>query len=232
MKQFVTEQRKVFDNEYVKVFLLDEKRNTEVQEALSKLDCVKRVNLTPSQSINGPKETLTVYPKMMYNAETLEKRLISFLNSYFYGIIDNSITVENEAHFKGIQERILNALDSAKVSIIVAMTWFTNELLKKLLEKQDQGIDVKVIIYDDDINKRHGVDLSHLNNCHKVKAKRGCIMHDKFCVIDNQVVITGSYNWTINAETRNDENVSVQIDPKSATKYSVKFNELIKRSDI
>jgi phosphatidylserine/phosphatidylglycerophosphate/cardiolipin synthase-like enzyme len=53
-------------------------------------------------------------------------------------------------------------------------------------------------------------------------------MHHKFCVIDNQVVLTGSYNWTTNAETRNDENVTVQKDPESATKYSLEFNKLKK----
>lgn len=54
-------------------------------------------------------------------------------------------------------------------------------------------------------------------------------MHNKFCVIDNQIVITGSYNWSDNAEYKNDENISIQVDPKQATKYSVKFRELRKQ---
>lgn len=53
-------------------------------------------------------------------------------------------------------------------------------------------------------------------------------MHDKFCVIDNQVILNGSYNWTTNAETRNDEVVTVMNDPEGATKFSVKFKELKK----
>ena len=32
-------------------------------------------------------------------------------------------------------------------------------------------------------------------------------MHEKFCVIDNQIVISGSYNWTDNAELRNAEHI-------------------------
>lgn len=51
-------------------------------------------------------------------------------------------------------------------------------------------------------------------------------MHNKFCVIDNQVVITGSYNWSDNAEFKNDENVTVEHDPKQATKYSVEYKRL------
>lgn len=229
MKQYATEIRKTYDTEYVKVFLLDEKRNAEIQSVLSDLDCVKRVNITGSNSPNNPSETLTVYPKRMYDGQTLNKRIVSFLDSYFTGVVDNSEAVRNEAHFKDIQDKIINALNGARVSIVVAMSWFTNDtLLEKLVQKQNEGVDVKVAIYDDGINKTHGVDLSRLKTVYKVKAERGGIMHNKFCVIDNQLVITGSYNWTNNAETHNDENVTVQYDPKSATEYSVKFNELIK----
>lgn len=229
MKHYVTEVKKIFETEYVKVFLLDEKRNAEIQSVLSDLDCVKRVNITGSNSPNNPSETLTVYPKRMYDGQTLNKRIVSFLDSYFTGVVDNSEAVRNEAHFKGILDKIINALNGARVSIVVAMSWFTNDtLLEKLVQKQNEGVDVKVAIYDDGINKKHGVDLSRLKTVYKVKAERGSIMHNKFCVIDNQVVITGSYNWTNNAETRNDENVTVQYDPKSATEYTVKYNELIK----
>lgn len=227
MKQFSTEKRKVLDNEYLKVFLLDEMRNDEVQVALLKLDCVKNVNLTPSMSVNNPKVTLTVYPKRMFDVDTLEKRVIRFLDNYFDGMVDNSTAVENEAHFIGIQDKILNTLEEARVSILLAMSWFTNVvLLEKLVQKQNAGVDVKVVIFDDGINGKYGVDLTPLNAVRKIKGNRGGVMHDKFCVIDNQVVITGSYNWTVNAETRNDENVTIQRDPKSATDYSVKFNEL------
>jgi phosphatidylserine/phosphatidylglycerophosphate/cardiolipin synthase-like enzyme len=33
-------------------------------------------------------------------------------------------------------------------------------------------------------------------------------MHHKFCIIDGYVVITGSYNWSYNAEN-NDENILI-----------------------
>lgn len=37
-------------------------------------------------------------------------------------------------------------------------------------------------------------------------------MHNKYCVIDNQIVIIGSYNWSENAENKNDENAAVMYD--------------------
>lgn len=142
------------------------------------------------------------------------------------GTIDKSKPITNEAHFKDIEDRILDALDKAKVSIIVAMGWFTNERLRdKLLAKQAEGVDVKVVLYDDGINRKHGVDLSLLPH-KKVRGDRGGIMHHKFCVIDNQVVITGSYNWSDNAEFRNTENITIEKDPDQATKYSIEFRGL------
>ncbi|MEX0981363.1 MAG: phospholipase D-like domain-containing protein [Bacteroidales bacterium] len=144
------------------------------------------------------------------------------------GVINKMTPVRNEAHFNEIQTIILSVLDEAKVSINAAVAWITNDLiLKKLEEKQNEGVDVQVAIYDDGINKKYGVDLSNIKT-HKIKkSDRSGIMHDKYCVIDNQVVITGSYNWTNNAEFRNDENITVERDPSQATKYSQDFKRII-----
>jgi phosphatidylserine/phosphatidylglycerophosphate/cardiolipin synthase-like enzyme len=143
------------------------------------------------------------------------------------GVIDRRPSVQNEAHFIHIQNQILTALDKARVSIRLAMAWFTNVILfNKLIEKQNQGIDVQLLIYDDYINVNYGVDFSQLNCKHIKHAEHGGLMHDKFCVIDNQIVITGSYNWTNNAEYRNNENITIEKDPEQATRYSEEFRRL------
>lgn len=143
------------------------------------------------------------------------------------GVIDNSQEIVNEAHFQDIQIRIIKALDEAQVSITLVMAWFTNDtLFQKILEKGKEGLDIKFAIYDDGINRKHGVDVSKISHVKIKKGTRGGLMHNKFCVLDNQVVITGSYNWSDNAEFKNDENVTVEYDPKQATKYSVEYRRL------
>lgn len=140
--------------------------------------------------------------------------------------------VETEAHFQYIQNKILNELNTARVSILVVMAWFTNETLAaKLIEKYNEGIDVKVAIYDDGINRRHGVDLAGVPT-ERIKSSKGGMMHNKFCVIDNQIVITGSYNWSLNAEFKNDENISIIRNNKTASDYSVEYRNLTKPQDI
>lgn len=143
------------------------------------------------------------------------------------GVTNAQVAVENNPHFEDIQNQILAVLDNAQVSILVAIAWFTNQILfDKLLEKAAEGVSVHVAIFDDGINSKHGVDISQIHHS-KIRGSRKGLMHNKFCVVDNQIVITGSYNWSTNAETRNDENITVQNDPMSATKYSVEFRRLI-----
>ena len=145
------------------------------------------------------------------------------------GIIINTKPVMNETHFQEIQNRILTALDKAKISIWVASAWLTNDTLyKKLLERQNDGLDVRVAIYDDETNKKYGVDITQFHNHYLLKGTKGGAMHNKFCVIDNQVVITGSYNWSNNAEFRNDENITVAHDSEQATKYALEYKRLTK----
>jgi phosphatidylserine/phosphatidylglycerophosphate/cardiolipin synthase-like enzyme len=143
------------------------------------------------------------------------------------GVVFKEAPIKNEAHFQDIQNRILKALDKAEVSITLVMAWFTNDtLFQKIIEKHKQGIEIKLAIYDDGINKKYGVDISKVPHIKLKKGLRGGLMHNKFCVIDNQVVITGSYNWSANAEFKNDENVTVENDPKQASKYSVEYRRL------
>ena len=140
--------------------------------------------------------------------------------------VNKNIEIENEVVFKENEKKVIESINNAKVSILVAMAWFTNEKIKDALEtKRQEGLRIEIVIYKDGVNSAHGVDLSSFDSIEKV-ADRGGIMHNKFCVIDNQIVLTGSYNWTTNAESKNDENVLITKDNDTATKYSVEFRRL------
>lgn len=137
-----------------------------------------------------------------------------------------------EAYFENIQSKIIEHLNSAKFLIWVAVAWFTDETLyEKLIEKKNEGLVIQVIIADkpenDNYYERH---KSHFQFC-KLPAlsedNRG-IMHHKFCVIDLEKVITGSYNWTVAAATRNIENVIVVDKSDEIKEYAQEFINLRK----
>ena len=51
-------------------------------------------------------------------------------------------------------------------------------------------------------------------------------MHNKFAVIDNRILLTGSYNWTFSANNRNDENLMVIDDPEIIEIFQNQFVNL------
>jgi phosphatidylserine/phosphatidylglycerophosphate/cardiolipin synthase-like enzyme len=53
-------------------------------------------------------------------------------------------------------------------------------------------------------------------------------MHHKVIIIDDELVITGSYNFSKNASKRNDENVIMIRNKKIASQYLAEFNRIYK----
>ena len=51
-------------------------------------------------------------------------------------------------------------------------------------------------------------------------------MHHKFCIVDKEILLTGSYNWTKSAADRNQENLLVTEDPKMVKAYLNEFEKL------
>ena len=55
---------------------------------------------------------------------------------------------------------------------------------------------------------------------------RGSKMHHKFVILDQQTVLTGSYNWTHESEEENQENLLILRDEYSVEAYSQEFEAL------
>lgn len=225
---FSTQISKTFDTEYVKVFFLDDSVAPKAQEVVMALNCVKNVNISEYKGTAHPGQSLTVYPKSMVTVQKCDQDVNEALNQFFSKgiVIGAAKPIKNDILFNNIANGIIEDLNKARVSIHVAMAWFTNQVLAdKLIEKFNEGVDVKVVSFEHPVNTRFGVNIGAIP--HKIiRGTRGGTMHDKFCVIDNQFVITGSYNWSDNAENKNDENVTIMRDYKSASDYSVEFRRL------
>lgn len=51
-------------------------------------------------------------------------------------------------------------------------------------------------------------------------------MHNKFMIVDNVFVMTGSFNWTFQAGSHNQENLLVVDHPFYLEKYATEFDKL------
>ena len=139
--------------------------------------------------------------------------------------------MQTEAIFENIAKRIIEEIQTAKNSIFIAVAWFTNKsIYEQLLLKAKQGCKVQIIISNDKINENSSIDFELLEKSNGKVYKIGNgdteLMHNKFCVIDYNTVITGSYNWSYKAES-NFENVVINSNDTALAEQFVKeFNQI------
>jgi len=136
-----------------------------------------------------------------------------------------------QAYFQNIRKHIKNELTTAKHSIYVAVAWFTDRHLFKLLcDRAKEGLDVQIIVMDDDITRNCSINYHDIENfggkLYQISSTFGTLMHNKFCVIDEKTIITGSYNWSMKAAS-NHENITITTDAESlALTFIAEFKKI------
>lgn len=125
--------------------------------------------------------------------------------------------MQTEALFSNIADRISTELSQAESSIYIAVAWLTNrDLFNILVDKAKSGVTVQLLLSNDEINQNSSLDFSRLkignSVAYLVGDGKSDLMHNKFCVIDRRVVMTGSYNWSYKAEKNNHENIVITTD--------------------
>jgi phosphatidylserine/phosphatidylglycerophosphate/cardiolipin synthase-like enzyme len=140
-----------------------------------------------------------------------------------------------DVHFENIHSQIINHISQAESDLKICVAWFTDvDIYKSILEVQKKGVLVYVIIANHEFNKKSKVDfkellhnkgnVGYIGNLNDTVSDK--LMHNKFCIIDNDIVITGSYNWTFKARM-NDENVIViKNQPTVISKFAEKFESI------
>ena len=135
----------------------------------------------------------------------------------------------SEVHFKNIKSLIINELHKAREYVYVAVAWFTDEdLFEELVILSRKGIQVQLIINNDEINDNSGLNYGTIfRNGGKLFLANSeqNLMHNKFCIIDKSIVINGSYNWTSKAKN-NFENVTISRNNDIANLFLEEFYNL------
>lgn len=130
-----------------------------------------------------------------------------------------------------VRRAIVRTIKTAQTEIdFMAFSFTSDEIGKAMAERMDGGVRVRGIFdarlaktahSEHDFLAKHGADV-HLD-------RNQYAMHHKAIVIDSQTVITGSYNFTEAAETKNDENVLIIHSPAVADLYHREFESLLPR---
>lgn len=129
-------------------------------------------------------------------------------------------------HHGGLDEILAADIAQAQSSVDVAAYEFDLEnVAEALLAAYERGVQVRMVTDTDNIDERAVRQLDRAG-IPVVGDDRGAIMHNKFVVIDGNVVWTGSWNLTENGTYRNNNNAMRIVSPALAENYTTEFKEM------
>lgn len=137
--------------------------------------------------------------------------------------------IEHDVVFNEIKDTIIQGIRNAKYTIWVAVAWFTdNEIFEELMLRKKAGVNVRIITSNEDSNRYLMGKLESNFEVKKVPLKGERLsnrLHDKFCIIDLEYVMHGSYNWSKNARN-NVETWATALDRDFVRKFADEFIKL------
>ncbi len=142
----------------------------------------------------------------------------------------DGIVIENYfAPEDGVRREIISEIEDARQRIDFMVFAFTcRDIAQALTARMAAGVKVRGLIEARNAGSRHsqhrfleqhGAEI-HLD-------KNPFNMHHKVMILDRKTVITGSYNFSKNADTQNDENVVIIHDPGVAEIYLGEMESLL-----
>ncbi|MDX8340010.1 phospholipase D-like domain-containing protein [Draconibacterium sp. IB214405] len=158
------------------------------------------------------------------------RHLISWLEICITLINENAFHFNRVFFSPGnqIKNEIKQLLDHATESVDLCIFTITDyELAKKIKSCHKRGVNVRIIT-DDEKVEDNGSEITQLAKAGiPVKTDHSHYhMHNKFGIIDGQIAITGSFNWTYTATKHNQENLVATTKFEIVKQYNEEFNRL------
>jgi phosphatidylserine/phosphatidylglycerophosphate/cardiolipin synthase-like enzyme len=130
-------------------------------------------------------------------------------------------------------EAIVKTISQAQASVYVLAYSFTSApIAKALLDAHKRGVHVEVILDKSNRTARYSsADFLANQEIPTFIDAQHAIAHNKVMVIDEETVITGSFNFTKAAQEHNAENLLVIKDKALADRYMENWKEHRKHSE-
>ena len=126
----------------------------------------------------------------------------------------------------GVAKRIVELLRGAQQSItFMAYSFTAGDFGKIISQKAKEGLKINGVMEEEQVKSNKGTQFTYFDRASLPVYKDGNPgqMHHKVFIIDDKIVIAGSYNFSFSAETQNDENVMIFFDPQIASQYLAEF---------
>lgn len=125
-------------------------------------------------------------------------------------------------------KQVIQRISDAKEKLDIMIYSLTkDEIAQAIINVYQKGVRVRVIVdkqqaglksADDEKLEEAGIAL--------IRDTHSGLMHNKVAIIDEKIVLTGSYNWTKGGTKRNDENLVIIEDERVAQIFGKKFEQL------
>jgi phosphatidylserine/phosphatidylglycerophosphate/cardiolipin synthase-like enzyme len=125
--------------------------------------------------------------------------------------------------------RLQELLTEAKESIyFLAFSFTSDNLGKAIAQRAKAGVKVAGVMEASQVESNTGTEWQRFQSAGLDVRQDGNPknMHDKVIIIDGKIVVTGSYNFSANAERSNDENLLVIHDADLAKLYLAEFQKV------
>jgi phosphatidylserine/phosphatidylglycerophosphate/cardiolipin synthase-like enzyme len=128
-----------------------------------------------------------------------------------------------------IYPKIISELKKSEKEILVVSNWFIDEnLFEILLKKQEQGVKVKLIIEDDEVNEKFSLfDLNQAGGeIYKIKKENFGLMHKRYCIVDEKIAIFPLAIWSPYVLVQNYESLIVTGHFKTIQNFTTHFYKI------
>ena len=129
----------------------------------------------------------------------------------------------------GVLAGLVPVLEGAQESIyFLAYSFTSNQLGDIVRQKEEAGLTIAGVMDDEQVRSNQGTEYDPFRQAKLDVRLDGIegLMHHKVFIIDEQIVVMGSYNFSQSAEERNDENLLIIYNPIIAHQFVLEFKRV------
>jgi phosphatidylserine/phosphatidylglycerophosphate/cardiolipin synthase-like enzyme len=133
----------------------------------------------------------------------------------------------------GVLAAVVPVLDSAQESIyFLAYSFTSNQLGDIIRQKAEAELKIAGVMDEEQVKSNEGTEFDPFRQADldvRIDGIDG-LMHHKVFIVDEKIVVLGSYNFSQSAELRNDENLIIIYDPVIAGQFLQEFRRVFGRA--
>jgi len=128
----------------------------------------------------------------------------------------------------GCRQAVISEIRKATQTIDIAMYYLSSrDIARALVKARENNVRVRIVLDQGQEIESASKSGYLVKQGFEVRYHLGFgLMHNKFAIFDGKSLITGSFNWTLTAEERNEENLLIITDEGTIERYKERFNYL------